>query len=758
MLSGRKTPASLKSFETELKKAEKELEQLEKKKIEIDVSLNNEQKNYSNLVKKGDTANANISARKINSIDIDSTEAEKNINSLESKINDLTNKIEDVKFNPQNSKEVKELQQQLGLAESKLDSSVKKANELKNEYNSLTGKSFLDSLNKANSKAKKLGTTLLSSLSNKNPLKSINNQLNSLNKKVGQLGKRITGLITGALIFNVLSSGLSKLSNGLIGALNSNSQFASSLNQIKVNLLTTFAPIYNYVLPAINALMSALSNVTGQIATFVTGLFGQTANQAKNSAKSIYNQSKAYQDLGKSAKKTKNTLSSLDEVEILNDNENDGTSGAGSGNTPSLDFSGEVEQSGKLLDYLNEIKTLISQGDFFGVGQKLANSVNNILNSIDVVSFTNKIHKGLQKTIQIFNGFINELDFSLLGTKTSQLATGLTKALADAIKAVEWDTLGKDISDFITNIDWGQLTINIFDIIWNTISGIGTTLLSIDWGAITSKLSEGLHLLLEHIREMVLNTDWEQLGKNIVNKIIDFITNINWGQLMLDILVLWASIVFSKISLITGAFEAIWEGIKKIFGDNVTNWFKDKFSQAWQAVRNVFSNGGQIFNGIKEGILNGLKLVINGLISGINHVITIPFNGINTALRTVRDISFMGVAPFKGLIKTIKTPQIPYLAKGAVIPPNAQFAAILGDQKHGRNLEAPEDLIRQIIREEGISSEVVSLLIDLNRNILALSNMCAILNIDSAEMARALFKPLENERNRQQQSTTVVRS
>lgn len=53
--------------------------------------------------------------------------------------------------------------------------------------------------------------------------------------------------------------------------------------------------------------------------------------------------------------------------------------------------------------------------------------------------------------------------------------------------------------------------------------------------------------------------------------------------------------------------------------------------------------------------------------------------------------------------------KIPRLATGAVIPPNAQFAAILGDQTHGRNLEAPESLIRQIVREEsgGASQELI---------------------------------------------------
>ena len=48
----------------------------------------------------------------------------------------------------------------------------------------------------------------------------------------------------------------------------------------------------------------------------------------------------------------------------------------------------------------------------------------------------------------------------------------------------------------------------------------------------------------------------------------------------------------------------------------------------------------------------------------------------------------------------VTMPQIPYLAQGAVIPPNRKFAAVLGDQTSGMNLEAPEGLIRQIVREE----------------------------------------------------------
>ena len=45
------------------------------------------------------------------------------------------------------------------------------------------------------------------------------------------------------------------------------------------------------------------------------------------------------------------------------------------------------------------------------------------------------------------------------------------------------------------------------------------------------------------------------------------------------------------------------------------------------------------------------------------------------------------------------TPQIPYLATGAVIPPRAPFMAVLGDQKNGTNIEAPLDTIKQAVSD-----------------------------------------------------------
>lgn len=157
--------------------------------------------------------------------------------------------------------------------------------------------------------------------------------------------------------------------------------------------------------------------------------------------------------------------------------------------------------------------------------------------------------------------------------------------------------------------------------------------------------------------------------------------------------------VFSGMwdGLKTGAKNA-WSGVKSVFS-SVATFFKDTFKKAWNGIVSVFSTAGEIFTNIKDGILTAFKNIVNSLIKGLNKVIAVPFEGINKALKAIKDINILGLTPFSGL-KTISVPEIPYLAKGAVIPPNAPFMAVLGDQRHGTNIEAPADLIRKIVREE----------------------------------------------------------
>lgn len=89
---------------------------------------------------------------------------------------------------------------------------------------------------------------------------------------------------------------------------------------------------------------------------------------------------------------------------------------------------------------------------------------------------------------------------------------------------------------------------------------------------------------------------------------------------------------------------------------------------------------------------------VNSWISIIESFINFFIKGINVLVRGINKLSFdvpdwvpeIGGKSLGFNIPLVPQVEIPRLAQGAVIPPNQQFAAILGDQTHGRNLEAPE--------------------------------------------------------------------
>lgn len=148
--------------------------------------------------------------------------------------------------------------------------------------------------------------------------------------------------------------------------------------------------------------------------------------------------------------------------------------------------------------------------------------------------------------------------------------------------------------------------------------------------------------------------DW--FNNNIIQPIANFFSNM-WNNLK------------------NGGSQA-WEGIKKVF-TSIPEWFKNIFSNAWQKVKDVFSTGGKIFDGIKDGIVNAFKTVVNAIIRGINKVIAVPFNAINNILQKIHDINILGITPFTW-VHTFQVPQIPELALGGII--NRATLSIIGER------------------------------------------------------------------------------
>ena len=135
--------------------------------------------------------------------------------------------------------------------------------------------------------------------------------------------------------------------------------------------------------------------------------------------------------------------------------------------------------------------------------------------------------------------------------------------------------------------------------------------------------------------------------------------------------------------------------ISKWWDEDVKPWFEEgKWIYLLYGIHLAFD---KIFTGIKNlikdilnQILTFVETMVNSVILAVD-VIANALNGIN--------LEIPGVGKISAEIPLIKPVKIPMLATGAVIPPNAPFMAVLGDQRHGTNIEAPLDTIKQAVRE-----------------------------------------------------------
>lgn len=354
--------------------------------------------------------------------------------------------------------------------------------------------------------------------------------------------------------------------------------------------------------------------------------------------------------------------------------------------------------------------------DWLNLGASLATMVNNAIAEIDWYNVGMLLWAKFKIALETLAGFLLNLDMAQLAQAASNIVVGFFRSMTETLQSIDWFALGEQVKTFLVNIDWAGVAESVFTAIGAAFGAAAAFLWGLihdAWQAVVNWWRDVAYEDGKFTITGLLEGIWDVI-KSIGTWIYDhiFLPFINGFKSVFGIhspstvmaemgVYLMQGLlngVASMIGSVVATFTGLWEKIKGVFA-HISDWFKDKFSAAWQAVKDVFSSGGKIFDGIKAGILEGLKAVINALITGINKVVSIPFNGINSALKTIKSVSILGMKPFSW-ISTISVPQIPKLATGAVIPPNREFLAVLGDQKSGNNIEAPENLIRKIVREE----------------------------------------------------------
>jgi len=242
---------------------------------------------------------------------------------------------------------------------------------------------------------------------------------------------------------------------------------------------------------------------------------------------------------------------------------------------------------------------------------------------------------------------------------------------------------------------------------------------------------------------------WDKVStwfdENIIQPLTEFFTKL-WEDISQFASDCWDAIV-GVWEAVTGWFDTnVIQPVSKFFSDmwdSITRWASD----AWDNIVKAFKNAGKWFEEhvtdpigkAFEAVGNAIKGVLNGVIGAIEGVINGAIKGVNWLIQKINGLIGDGVLSagleFLGLpngkIPTIGTVSLPRLANGAVIPPNQQFAAVLGDQRSGKNLEAPANLIRQMV------AEGIQMAGGVGRSS---GNMTIIMEIDGREFGRASYK------------------
>lgn len=187
---------------------------------------------------------------------------------------------------------------------------------------------------------------------------------------------------------------------------------------------------------------------------------------------------------------------------------------------------------------------------------------------------------------------------------------------------------------------------------------------------------------------------------------------------------------------------------------NAMNNIKNFLSTTWESIKkgatNTFTEMVEVISQVWEGLKDIIKAPINTILGYLNKFISGIEKAINAVIEALNGFSIdipdwvpeIGGESFGFDIDKISLGRIPYLAQGAVIPPNKEFLAVLGDQKSGTNIEAPLDTIVDAFREVMGSIQVEA------------SNQ--VLQVDGQTFARLMTPYIVSELSRRGYNVKII--
>lgn len=620
---------------------------------------------------------------------------------------------------------------------------------------------------------------------------------NSMRGHSSNIGIIVRSMFTWGIVFPMVLKGLTAMGTGLLNSLKTNEQFSNSLAQVKSNLMVAFTPIYNAILPAINALMSALSVVTQYIASFISAIFGKTFNQSKQATQGIINAKEAmgaYGDSAKAAgKATKDALglAGIDEINTLGSSANSSDGGGGGGAkvpqlvTPSLDTTSVDSSMKKLTD---KIKAYFATFNF----DPLINSFNRVKTAVEPI--VNNLGKAIK-------WFLVEILDPLAHWAISDLIPAFLNLLAGALNFLNpilevfmslgawlWDSFLQPIASWT-----GGVIVDVLNGIANVLTNIG------NWISEHKPLIENLILIIGSFAAAwglvtvamrawnIIVGIWNSIGVIATavttgfGAAIAFLTSpIGIAILAIGSIIAIGVLLYKHWDTIKAKAIEVWDKIKVKF-EEFKNWLGNVFATDWSQkfgflgnilngflanVRNIFNSVKQIFSGIIDFVAGvftgnwsrawqGVISIFSGIMNGLGAVMKAPLNAviglINSAISGLNRISVdipSWIPGVGGKTFGLSIPRIPYLAKGGII--DSPTLAMVG--------EAGKEAVVPLENNKGGLRELASLLLaemgPRSSNSDSFGDGDLILQIDGSVIGKVALKQLK--RMQRQGNITLI--
>ena len=545
-------------------------------------------------------------------------------------------------------------------------------------------------------------------------------------KAVGQLGRRLAGIVSGALVFNLISSALRSVVNVMGTTIAKTNGVSTALGKLKGAATTAAAGLASALSPAIIGLLNLLTSLINGFLRLLFLLTGKSISSMKQTAKGINAVGSAAGSTSKQADKAKRSLAGFDEIERL-----DAKTGSSGGANYNFDHIASPLGgiTDKLKNFLSTFQTLLapSVAAWSAAWEQIRNAASAVWPEVQ------------QAALAFWNEGLSPLLTYLSGT----FAPGVFNAFSEAFAPIVGGVASTAIYVLADLFTWacgiGTDAINgvlipaldlLLQIWQDLMSGIKTA-----WDTYGQPLMDGVILAFQNLEDLATLL-WETIVKPILQNLISVLQQL-WSShlkpLWDDILLLVASVANCLLDLWNNllapvakwiiatfgpAFAEVFNAIADVVGvavgaiadaidlavvvlrgltDFLSAVFRGNWDAAWQAI-------GNTVNTVWDKMTNAIKTAVNGIIGFINRMISAVVTGINAVINALNGLSFDLPDIFGGghvgfNISTLTAPQIPYLAQGAVIPANREFLAVLGDQSHGTNVEAPLDTIKQAVAE-----------------------------------------------------------